>query len=227
MKVTVKQSELTEMVQRTVRRVLSESKQEKTTAEVVLPKQPIKVKLSELREVIKQVIKEEYEKSPYPEDKEFDSDSYYEPGVDVTKDNELTEGFDELIPVGLGTVGVFLASAGITEVMSALENGKLGPKGQKLAKFLEDFSRTANHKEVRPPRNMQNPTESIDEEGKPSAGLSKTQKSNIATKARHGEDIGKPGKGFDTVAKKAAQEYGSKEAGERVAAAAMWKNAGK
>jgi len=29
--------------------------------------------------------------------------------------------------------------------------------------------------------------------------------------------------GFDKLAKKAAKEYGSKEAGKRVAAAAMWK----
>lgn len=222
MKITVKQSELTEMVQRTVRRVLSESKQEKTTPEVVQPKQPIKIKLSELREVIKQVIKEEYEKSPYPEDREFDSDSYSEPGIDVTmQTDDLNEGFEELIPIGLGTVGVFLASAGISEVMTALEHGKLGQKGQKLAKFLEDLSRMATKQE---PRSTNNQTESIEEE-KPSAGLSKSQKSNIATKARHGEDIGKSGKGFDAVANKAANEYGSKEAGERVAAAAMWKNA--
>ena len=58
----------------------------------------------------------------------------------------------------------------------------------------------------------------------PSVGLSKEQKSSIAKKARAGKDIGKPGKNFKIVAAKAAKEYGSKEAGERVAAAAMWKN---
>ena len=62
------------------------------------------------------------------------------------------------------------------------------------------------------------------EETKPSAGLSKTQKSNVVKSAKAGEDIGKKGKGFNTVAKKAAKEYGSKEKGEKVAAAAMWKN---
>lgn len=97
-------------------------------------KKPIKIKLSELKTVIKEVIKEEY---------------------------ELKEGFEELIPVAAGTVGVFLASAGIVEVMNALEQGKLGPKGQKLAKFLEDISRMATKQEPRSPRNMQNQTESI------------------------------------------------------------------
>jgi hypothetical protein len=62
-------------------------------------------------------------------------------------------------------------------------------------------------------------------EEKPSAGLSKKKKSAIAKKAQAGDDIGKKGKGFDKVAAKAAKRYGSKEAGEKVAAAAMWKNA--
>ena len=52
---------------------------------------------------------------------------------------------------------------------------------------------------------------------------SASQRSALATRARHGEDIGKKGKGFAKVAAKAAKQYGSKEAGERVAAAAMFK----
>ena len=63
------------------------------------------------------------------------------------------------------------------------------------------------------------------EEEKPSSGLSKKKKSKIAKDASAGKDIGKKGKGFDKVAAKAAKRYGSKEAGEKVAAAAMWKNA--
>ena len=53
---------------------------------------------------------------------------------------------------------------------------------------------------------------------------SKKERSALAKKARAGEDIGKPGKGFKKVAEKAAKQYGSKEAGERVAAAAMFRN---
>lgn len=60
-------------------------------------------------------------------------------------------------------------------------------------------------------------------EAKPSAGMTKKEKSAVAKKASAGKDIGKKGKGFEKVAKAAEKQYGSKEAGEKVAAAAMWK----
>jgi hypothetical protein len=56
---------------------------------------------------------------------------------------------------------------------------------------------------------------------KPSAGLSKEKKSSIVKKAQAGKDIGKKGKGFEKIAKAA----GGGEKGEKIAAAAMWKNA--
>jgi hypothetical protein len=59
---------------------------------------------------------------------------------------------------------------------------------------------------------------------KPSTGLTKKQKSAVSKKSHAGKDIGKKGKGFEKVAKAAEKQYGSKEAGEKVAAAAMWKN---
>ena len=58
------------------------------------------------------------------------------------------------------------------------------------------------------------------DEAKPSAGLSKSKKSAVVKKAKAGGDIGKPGKSFDDVAKKA----GGGEKGKKIAAAAMWKN---
>lgn len=64
-------------------------------------------------------------------------------------------------------------------------------------------------------------------ESKPSAGMSAKEKSSVVKKAKAGKDIGKPGKGFEKVASKAAKQYGSKEKGQKVAAAAMWKNAAK
>ena len=60
-------------------------------------------------------------------------------------------------------------------------------------------------------------------ESKPSAGMSKDEKSTVAKKAQAGKDIGKPGKSFDKVAKAA----GGGAKGTKVAAAAMWKNAAK
>ena len=60
-------------------------------------------------------------------------------------------------------------------------------------------------------------------EERPSAGLSKKKKSALAKKARAGKNIGKsgPGTGFANVAKAA----GGGEKGQKIAAAAMWKNA--
>lgn len=52
---------------------------------------------------------------------------------------------------------------------------------------------------------------------------SAAERSRLAKRARAGEDIGKKGKGFKAVAKKAAARYGSEEAGKRVAAAAMFR----
>lgn len=60
---------------------------------------------------------------------------------------------------------------------------------------------------------------------RPSAGLTKAQRSRLVKRARRGEDIGKKGKNFNKLARKAAKRYGSKEAGRRVAAAVMWRNA--
>lgn len=58
------------------------------------------------------------------------------------------------------------------------------------------------------------------DEAKPSAGLTKKQKSDVVKKAQKGEDIGKKGKSFDDIAKKA----GGGEKGEAIAASIMWKN---
>ena len=60
----------------------------------------------------------------------------------------------------------------------------------------------------------------MEEAAKPSAGLSKSEKSAVVKKAKAGGDIGKPGKSFDKVAKAA----GGGEKGKKIAAAAMWKN---
>jgi hypothetical protein len=62
---------------------------------------------------------------------------------------------------------------------------------------------------------------------KPSAGLTKKEKSAVSKKAHAGKDIGKKGKGFEKVAKAAEKQYGSEEAGKKVAAAAMWKGLAK
>ena len=45
----------------------------------------------------------------------------------------------------------------------------------------------------------------------------------LAKKIRKGEDVGKPGSGFDKIVDKASKKYG-KERAKKIAAAAMWKN---
>lgn len=68
--------------------------------------------------------------------------------------------------------------------------------------------------------------EKMDEEKKkPSAGMSKKEKSAVVKKAKAGGDIGKPGKGFKEV-EKAAKKGGAKDP-KAVAAAAMWKTQAK
>lgn len=59
-------------------------------------------------------------------------------------------------------------------------------------------------------------------EGKPSAGLTAKQKSEVVKKAKKGGDIGKKGKGFEKIVK-AAKKGGAKNP-KAVAAAAMWKS---
>lgn len=57
--------------------------------------------------------------------------------------------------------------------------------------------------------------------------LGKSKRSKIVKEAEKGHDFGKKGKGFEKVAAKATKEYGSKEKGEKVAAAAFWKQRAK
>ena len=61
-----------------------------------------------------------------------------------------------------------------------------------------------------------------EKKSKPSAGLTKKQKSSVVKKAKKGEDIGKKGKAFKDIEAK-AKESGAKDP-KAVAAAAMWKN---
>lgn len=60
-----------------------------------------------------------------------------------------------------------------------------------------------------------------EEKSKPSAGLTKKERSNVAKRAHAGKDVGKPGENFDKVAA-AAKKSGAKDP-KAVAAAQMWK----
>ena len=62
--------------------------------------------------------------------------------------------------------------------------------------------------------------DNVYEAKKPSTGLSTEKKSAVVKKAQAGKDIGQKGKGFEKV----AQAAGGGEKGQKIAAAAMWKN---
>jgi len=79
----------------------------------------------------------------------------------------------------------------------------------------ESFKKAVKDKEAKP----------VEEAKKPSAGMTKGEKSSVVKKAKAGEDIGKPGKGFAKV-EKAAAKSGAKDP-KAVAAAAMWKGQAK
>lgn len=72
---------------------------------------------------------------------------------------------------------------------------------------------------------LESKVKKMTEKKKPSAGMSKKEKSAVVKKARAGKDIGKPGKGFKEV-EKAAKKGGAKDP-KAVAAAAMWKKQAK
>lgn len=54
-----------------------------------------------------------------------------------------------------------------------------------------------------------------------SKALKKAMHSYSAKRAHKGKDLGKPGKNFKKIEDKAEKEYGSKEAGKRVAGAVL------
>jgi hypothetical protein len=58
---------------------------------------------------------------------------------------------------------------------------------------------------------------------KPSAGLTKKQRSAVVKKAVAGKDIGKKGPGFKKIFDKAKKKYGA-ESARKIAAASMWRN---
>lgn len=102
------------------------------------------------------------------------------------------------------------------------------PEGNKEAKGLESGATVAKYDDGRDfdlgtlDEGLLDEIYEIVMEAKPSAGLSKKEKSEVVKKARAGKDIGKKGKNWDKVVA-AAKKHGAKDP-EAVAGAAMWKN---
>ena len=96
-------------------------------------------------------------------------------------------------------------------------------KAKELAKGLDILPNPKKTNEI----SLQSMMEDLFEakKKKPSAGLSKKQKSAIVKKAKSGKDMGKKGKGFEKIVK-AAKKSGADNP-EAVAGAAFWKGQAK
>ena len=101
-------------------------------------------------------------------------------------------------------------------------NAKDQDKAKELAKDIDVLPSPKKTNEI----SLQSMMEDLFEaKKKPSAGLSKKQKSAIVKKAKSGKDMGKKGKGFEKIVK-AAKKSGTDNP-EAVAGAAFWKGQAK
>lgn len=111
---------------------------------------------------------------------------------------------------------------GFDDLMKATkERNAAKPSGGAGVKKGKAYGGTAQTDEKEPAKKEKK----VKEESKPSAGMTKKEKSAVVKKARAGKDIGKPGKGFKEV-EKAAKKGGARDP-KAVAAAAMWKQQAK
>lgn len=159
--------------------------------------------------------------------------------IDLRKKKLNMEGLDEAYHDMMDkgkmkemTSEIKLLEKSLTKYGKMLEkmDAKDAPKMEEMKddNVEEEVIDEVNIDETFPESGAQLEEESLEEaKKKPSAGMTKKEKSALSKKAHAGKDIGKKGKGFEKVAKAGEKQYGSKEAGERVAAAAMWKAAAK
>lgn len=134
----------------------------------------------------------------------------------------LSEGFTHKTLSELDDKQIFVLSSKILGEQQTIKGSVVMKKGTNPME-IKKITDTGINVEVREEECMECDKSEMNER-KPSAGLTKKQKSDVVKKAKKGGDIGKKGKGFEDVEKKATKQYGSKEKGQKVAAAAMWKN---
>ena len=147
-----------------------------------------------------------------------------ESGPQLEEKKEVTENYEDVIKSNnydYDTAYSWLEDQGLEpiEINSILKDIKFPETNEEMGiyemLYMQKLAGIISEKEY---------NEKIEEaKKKPSAGLTKKQKSTISKKAHAGKDIGKKGKGFEKVAKAA----GGGEKGEKIAAAAMWKGAAK
>ena len=168
-------------------------------------------------------------KKAKPDYLDFDKDgNKEEPMKKALKDKEqkTDEAFDADAPVGATKK---TASGGtVTKTATGLvHKGKKYGGEEEKSDDDEDApkAKKAKKESIDPEAFKESFMQMVEAKKKPSAGMTKKEKSAVVKKAKAGEDIGKKGKGFEKV-EKAAKKGGAKDP-KAVAAAAMWKGEAK
>lgn len=151
-----------------------------------------------------------------------------EPMKKAVKDKEakVDEVFDADAPVGATKKTASGGTATKTATGMVHKGKKYGGEEEK-SDDDEDApkAKKAKKESIDPEAFKESFMQMVAEKKKPSAGMTKKEKSAVVKKAKAGGDIGKPGKGFEKV-EKAAAKGGAKDP-KAVAAAAMWKGEAK
>jgi len=138
-----------------------------------------------------------------------------EKAIEINKSKETLsmQDYEDIIPA----MEEPMNESNTTDIENKIKSGEIDPKEvEAAAKKAMNGDSTDLALLMVGLSNMMN-------EAKPSAGMTAKERSSLSKKAHAGKDIGKKGKGFEKVAAAA----GGGEKGEKIAAAAMWKNAAK
>ena len=100
--------------------------------------------------------------------------------------------------------------------------GKVSSETEKVKEMMGLIEKAKAPKEKKEKKADTKASKSKHEKGESKAEEKEEHKMDEA-RFEKGEDIGKPGKGFAKIAKAAAKQYGSKEAGQKVAGAILKK----
>ena len=139
-----------------------------------------------------------------------------EPMKKAAKEKKMEEGFP--------TVADAKARAEKEKTTGKFDKKETGT-GTVYTRKSSTFTDGGDDSDVKKAKKSKKESFEVESKEKPSAGMTKKEKSTVVKKAKAGGDIGKPGKGFAKV-EKAAEKGGAKNP-KAVAAAAMWKQQAK
>jgi hypothetical protein len=146
------------------------------------------------------------------EGKEVEEPSLYE-------DNPLEGGPGHMTKHRIGVISTLISDAE-KDLIKYKESSFFTPELiEKMKGTIERLKSTLEDLKAQYEEELDAFSSNLDESEKP--GTAK-ERSVMAKKARAGKDIGAKGKNFEKIAKSAAKEYGSEEAGKKVAGAVMY-----